>query len=199
MHVLVGHGEGSGRHHLDEIDALADLLAHRVSHAVGTVSLVVHPRERPPTRRGRRHDLAAEDEPRAATEAERDRLPQPEQRATVAAEIAHRRNAPLEHLARCMGERVLLDVPYVAVERRKVHMGVDEAGKQCAPLEVDNPRVGGRRAARDVNDSPLGDRHRGGLPQRSAGPVDHTGALEREQATHLAWRSSPRPPGARRP
>lgn len=74
VHVLVRNGERSRRHHLHEVDTLPDLLAHGAAHPVGPVGLAVHAGKGAGARRGRRHDLPAQDEARAAADPEPDRL-----------------------------------------------------------------------------------------------------------------------------
>jgi hypothetical protein len=99
----------------------------------------VHVCERSPAGRGRRHDPAAEHEPRASAEADRDRVAEPKKGTAVAAEIANRRDASLEHRSGRVGKGVFLDAPNVAVKRGEVHMRVDEAREQRVPLEIEDP------------------------------------------------------------
>ena len=189
---LAGHGERAGRHDLDQVGALLDLLAHGLAHLVGPVGLAVHRREEAAAGRGRRHDLAAQQQARAGAQLRADRAPQGEQLAAVAAEVARSRDAALEHRPRGGRLRVGPHVRLVGElaarrgrqrEAAEVDVGVDQARHDRAPAGVDDAVAVGRDGAvGDLGDDPVADQHGRALARRAAGSVDEAPAHEREVA-----------------
>ena len=192
LYRLAGHGECARRHDLDQVRALLDLLAHCLAHLVGAVGLAIHRREEPAAGRGRRDDLAAQHEARPGAQLRPDRPAQGEQLATVAAEVARRRDAALEHRARggrlSVGPHIRLVGELAARRGRQreaveVHVGVDQPRHHRAPAGVDDAvAVGGDFPVGDLGDDPVADQHGRALARRPAGSVDHAPAHERKPA-----------------
>ena len=90
---------GAGRHHLDEVGAVADLLAHGLADLVGAVGLAVHAGEEAPAGAGGRDDAAAGQHPRPGEGAVAHRLARLDEQIVVAADVAERRDAHAQQLA----------------------------------------------------------------------------------------------------
>ena len=192
LHRLAGHGEGAGRHDLDQVGALLDLLAHGLAHLVGSVRLAVHRREQAPAGRGGGYDLAAQQQPRAGAQLRADRLALREQLAAVAAEVARSRDAAREHGPGCGRLRV---GPYIRLVRKlaagrgrerqaaEVDVGVDQARHDRAPTGVDDAvAIRGHVAVDHLGDDSVADQHGRALARRPSGSVDEAPAHEGEVA-----------------
>ena len=89
----------AGRHDLDEVGAVAHLLAHRLADLVGAVGLAVHAGEEAAARAGGRDDPAAGEHARAVEGAVAHRLARLDEQVVVAADVAERRDAHAQQLA----------------------------------------------------------------------------------------------------
>ena len=159
---------GAGRHDLDEVGAVAHLLAHGLADLVGAVGLAVHAGEEAAAGRGRRDDPAAGQDARAVERPVAHRLARLDEQVVVAADVAERRDAHAQQLAEdlrdhvrrrpgpdLLGARLVGGLAEVAGAGRRVLVGVDQARHQRAPLDVDHARALGRRlaGARDRRDA----------------------------------------------
>ena len=204
--VLELDAAGARGHHLDEIRAQAQLLAHRAPHVVGPVGLAVHALEPAPARPGRGDDAPAREHARAAEGSVAHRLACLDDDVPVRADVAHGGDAAAEHLAQVGGEHVPVDARPQRLGARLggwtvgLEMGVrvDQARHQRAPLELDRPRTLGDAigGGADRGDATVLHQHRRRVAERRAGAVEESPAGQpeaparrrrvREQARHAS-------------
>ena len=189
--LLAGHLRGirvleldrarAGRHQLDEVRAVAELLAHGAADVVRAVGLAVHPGEEAPARARRGDDPPAGQQARPAERAEPHRLARLDDRAAEGADVAHGRHPAAQGLGEVgrddmrgrAGQQRLGALVRLRQLGLDVRMRVDEPRHQRAPLEVDRRGVAGRRVrgARDELDPAVADEHRRALARRRARAV----------------------------
>jgi hypothetical protein len=168
-----GSGSSSaGRHHLHEVGAVAQLLAHSTPNVVDPVRLPVHPGEEPAARTGGRDDPAAGQDARSAERAVAHRLPGLDDDVADRADGAYGRDphskdlAQLraEHVRERSGQKRLGAAQRYGLLEREADVGVrvDEPGEERPAGEIDRARPFGRRlaGARHERDPSVLDEHR---------------------------------------
>ena len=179
------------RHHLDEVGTGADLLAHGAAHVVRPVRLSVHVAVEAATRRRRRNDLSAGEQPWAPEGPVTHRLAGLLRAQSLGADDPDRGDA----LAKAIAELRLQEVRrrprqhlLGAAERRGrmaggVRVSVDEPRQNHAAFEVDGtlaPLGHGSEALTDGADHAILDEDRCPLADLVAGAVEKAGVGEPE-------------------